>query len=302
MAKPISLGSRDFPSRKSLQEYLSTARSETEINRAVPPEVEGVLRDLLEFHPDRDRKVGAGVQGFTVRFMPPNTSSFWIERVDGSRIDFSFHKCMKYISGVGAREREVIGNLRHSIRDVINAFRMSLPEFTSCALTGKSLRRDSAAIDHAYPDTFRRIVHRFIASERLTWDSFPIGYSGDPHIGRIITDQGVAARWHQFHRDNAHLRAVDPEVNSKIADKDPATHDAVLSPFIEWVEDNQEFCDRAEQREFMLPRIREVLRAHPEDIKRIEAGHKWLTSHPEDAAIYLPEWISWILPAERRAA
>lgn len=302
MAVPIELGGKEFRTKKDLREFLSQEREKTPLGTLVNEQADRVLRDLLSFHPDQDRKVGVGISHFTVRFMPPNTTSFWLHRSDGTMEDFSFHKCIQHVSGVGFREREVKVKLREMIRCSISVFRGNLPEITTCALTGTSLRRGDAAIDHAYPDTFSALVRRFLISERLEWDSFPIEYSGDPKIGRIVSDPGVSSRWHTFHDTKAYLRPVSPMINTKLGDADPATNEDVLRLFIPWVEDNKEFATSAQHREFMLPRIREVLRAHHKALERIHAGHRWMERHPGSASRHLDEWISWITPEREEAA
>lgn len=306
--KPVVLGPLTFGSRKELREYLSQALVTTGRGNRVSEDLDAVLRDLIQVHPDAERKVGAGIDGFTVRFMPPKSNAFFIERVDGSREDFSFHKCLAHLDGTGFREREIKAKLRDVVKDETEAFRASLPEITECVLTGTSLRRNTAHIDHAYPNTFSRIISVFLKRERLTWSTFPIGASGDPVIGRIVTDPGVAWRWRSTHRTMAHLRPVDPAINSKIGDTDPALHAAVMDDFIEWAEDNREICrmytdpdQRRKQREYMLPRIREVFYGHPSFVNKIERGHAWLTAHEEDDSRQ-ERWFAWLTSRRAEAA
>jgi hypothetical protein len=59
------------------------------------------LSALLEWHDERDEKVGIGVDHFAVMWAPEfGTRCFWIIRRDGTQIDFSYRHC---IQRAGAR-------------------------------------------------------------------------------------------------------------------------------------------------------------------------------------------------------
>jgi len=284
---PIAIGGETFPTKQALKQFLSESLKNTSLGARVSRRAASVLRELIEFHPDAERKIGDGIVGITVRtlYVGPGKGmgrSFFIERLDGTRVDFSFHKCLSEISGTGFREREVKNKLRAMVAADIAAYRSELPDVTECALTGRSIRRDVAHIDHAYPWTFSKMIERFLVQERLTWTTFPIGPSGDAWIGRIVTDAGVAHRWRETHRFRSHLRPVDPDVNSKVGERDPATVEIVRGPFNDWVEDNRRTCrgksvaDKERQREFMLPRITEVFWAHQKFLRSITHQHEML--------------------------
>lgn len=301
---PITLGGETFPTKIALKQFLSDVLKNTSLGTRVNRRAAGVIRELIEFHPDAERKIGPGIMDITVRtlYVGPGkgmSRSFFIERADGQRVDFSFHKCLSEISGSGFREREVKNKLRAMVAADIAVYRSELPDVTECALTGRSIRRDVAHIDHAYPWTFSKMIERFMAQERLTWTTFPIGPSGDPWVGRIVTDAGVAHRWRETHRFRSHLRPVDPDVNSKMGERDPATVEVVRRPFNAWVDDNRRACrgksaaEKETQRAFMLPRITEVFWAHQRFLRSIEHMHEMLaervTSATED------EWFESLL-------
>lgn len=53
------------------------------------------LRCLLDCHPDRDEKIGSGVAWFYVDVSPEHpTRCFWIQRVDGTSLDFSIRAAL----------------------------------------------------------------------------------------------------------------------------------------------------------------------------------------------------------------
>ena len=55
------------------------------------------IRALLKRHDEIEEKVGNGIAHFSVDSAPDweNQRCFWIVRIDGSRVDFSFQHCLK---------------------------------------------------------------------------------------------------------------------------------------------------------------------------------------------------------------
>ncbi|CAE6940899.1 DCL [Symbiodinium natans] len=59
-----------------------------------------IVQELLQYHPDTDRKIGVGLRSFKVDMAPPPNDKhrcFWVIRVDGSEEDFSARKCSSAI-------------------------------------------------------------------------------------------------------------------------------------------------------------------------------------------------------------
>ena len=52
-----------------------------------------ILKDLLAMHPEADEKIGCGIESFSVRTADYNTRCFWVNRIDGSTVKFSFKAC-----------------------------------------------------------------------------------------------------------------------------------------------------------------------------------------------------------------
>ncbi|URE11680.1 hypothetical protein MUK42_19737 [Musa troglodytarum] len=64
--------------------------------RTWAPDLDVNKLDLLKKgHPDPDKKIGAGIEAFQVRYHPTFKSRcFFLVRADGSSDDFSFRKCV----------------------------------------------------------------------------------------------------------------------------------------------------------------------------------------------------------------
>lgn len=70
-----------------------------------------LMRALLEQHPDRAEKVGAGVRGIKVdeSLHASGSKCFWVLRIDGSAEDFSARKCLKSLQEAWCSEPLVRG-------------------------------------------------------------------------------------------------------------------------------------------------------------------------------------------------
>jgi hypothetical protein len=77
------------------------------------------LRELLLRPPRAAEKIKSGIKHFSIDDDHSGYVCFHVHRSDGSRSDFSFHKCLK-----GERQATlVLGALRNAISDRIERFR-----------------------------------------------------------------------------------------------------------------------------------------------------------------------------------
>uniref|UniRef100_A0A061S9K0 Protein chloroplastic-like n=1 Tax=Tetraselmis sp. GSL018 TaxID=582737 RepID=A0A061S9K0_9CHLO len=94
--KPISLCGKTFGSKEEMFEHFSDVlHSLPPGGIAGSPHSEMLLELLKEGHRDASEKIGCGVKHFEAGFHPEyNAKCFMLVRKDGSRIDFSFRKCI----------------------------------------------------------------------------------------------------------------------------------------------------------------------------------------------------------------
>ncbi|KAG0597885.1 hypothetical protein M758_12G027900 [Ceratodon purpureus] len=61
------------------------------------PEDEAKVRDLLEYHPNAEKKRGSGIDFIKIKrhHTFKDVRCFWVVRTDGTETDFSYHKCLK---------------------------------------------------------------------------------------------------------------------------------------------------------------------------------------------------------------
>lgn len=93
-AKSLSIGGHCFPSQKDaiffLQQLLNIEPFAT-----VREPFHSFLCDLVSRHPRAAEKIGKGIDHFTIGVGLYGTRCFYLNRVDGSRTDFSFMKCVR---------------------------------------------------------------------------------------------------------------------------------------------------------------------------------------------------------------
>ena len=133
---------------------------------------------LLEGHPERDQKIGVGVQRFFVDRDGFGGRCFWLERTDGSSTDFSFKSCIT----APVHVNEVRMALRQLVTAQVMAFRDSAFAFTTtvpCAITGQLITTAEAHVDHRPPDQFFVLVERFLAECGVPVDSVAIAPTKD---------------------------------------------------------------------------------------------------------------------------
>ena len=95
-AKPVDLGLIQFPSQAEAIQHFREMLSRSSTDDFVSKEDSRYLIALLSRHPSAEKKVGPGIVGFFVRKNPHyHQNEFWIDRIDGSQIDFSYLKCIR---------------------------------------------------------------------------------------------------------------------------------------------------------------------------------------------------------------
>jgi Protein of unknown function (DUF3223) len=95
MAKPITIGAWTFGTQTEAINHIR----EVLYRRPLLTPIDGLDHDfllaLLSKHINAAEKIGDGVKHFTVEKAEGGTQCFYVTRVDGSRSDFSFMKCLR---------------------------------------------------------------------------------------------------------------------------------------------------------------------------------------------------------------
>lgn len=95
MAKAHSIGSHTFHTQAAAVAFIQEVLYRHPLLEPIMGDDHAFLLELLKKHPKAAEKIGAGVKHFAVEKAKGGTQCFYITRVDGSRSDFSFIKCLR---------------------------------------------------------------------------------------------------------------------------------------------------------------------------------------------------------------
>jgi hypothetical protein len=95
VAKPRTIGSRTFDTQTEAVAFIQEVLYRYPLREPIKGDDHAFVLELLKKHNRAAEKIGAGVKYFTVEPSTGGTRCFYITRVDGSRDDFSFMKCLR---------------------------------------------------------------------------------------------------------------------------------------------------------------------------------------------------------------
>jgi hypothetical protein len=95
MAKSHRIGPHTFDTQAAAVTFIQEVLYRHPLLGPISGDDHAFLLELLKKHPHAAEKVGAGVKHFTVENAKGGTRCFYVTRVDGSRSDFSFMKCLR---------------------------------------------------------------------------------------------------------------------------------------------------------------------------------------------------------------
>lgn len=202
----ISIGDREFPSKKSATDFVRSILYAYKIGERVTAEHDAFLRDLIDLHPESDLKIGCGISFFTVE-QNYGSRGFWLTRTDDTITDWSFLACITPPS----RRVEAKRAFRTAIRDQILRFRSELPNAFVCPVSGEQLTRETSHIDHHTP--FDWLLSMFLESCDTKLDDVAVTPTADGATDTDLSDPVIRINWQRFHLLTAKLRAVSPRAN-----------------------------------------------------------------------------------------
>jgi hypothetical protein len=175
----------------------------------------------------RRRQLAGGCVGIRVQWNKPDgfprTRGFHVVRPDGSTADFSIY-CGAFEPSTESKRRwaNITQAARFAVRETVQAYKRDYfggGDFAPCELTGIISHWDDAAVDHAPPWPFRRILNDWMPAQddgpqiierQFGWELLPI----------------ERANFRIFHDKRARLRVIDKTQNMRLgAHKGNNQHD-----------------------------------------------------------------------------
>lgn len=218
-SKPIDLGHRSFPSQKEAQAYFREMIANYQVEDEIKDDDE-FFRDvgaLIERHPERNQKVGRGIEAFIVRRDGNGNKMLWLRRMDGSETDFSYISCIR---GEGnTLHGEFAEAARLAIRPDIVEFKSNYFNQNSdangkapCQETGKLISFGDAHVDH-YPLTFKDLFQNFLAQTKLVPSREMLSVPQDNQTATTFVCAKTEKLFVDYHRQHATLMVVESTVN-----------------------------------------------------------------------------------------
>ena len=210
--KSKTIGERNFSSATEAKNYYRQILNSGEVSRLLNEFEFAALMDLLSLHPRSVDKIGSGVHAFTIELNEYKKRAFILHRVDGSKEDFSYLKC---IDGDHNPFTEFSKACRRSVENRLRLWKVNQMNgnVAKCAITGKIITIDQAHVDHKPPQTFSVIVKSFVVARDIDLSS--VKYVRKNINGVELEDVNLASDFDQFHTRMAVLRIVCATENLK---------------------------------------------------------------------------------------
>lgn len=164
------------------------------------------LQSLLQYHAKADQKKGSGVQGFSVMQMTPNSKSFAVVRTDGTRTDFSYHKCMTKACPVKDLRRALHATIKPML-DSHKGEAFKNGTKLDCPYTGEPLTERNAVVSFSKPGCFNDLVDSWLRKVGKGASELELE-SRDKKMGARLKDKELVASFKQFFAQQAVLEVV----------------------------------------------------------------------------------------------
>lgn len=196
------IGEKEFESKKSAKEFISGYLKN---NLIIDQENEKWILELLMMHPRWTEK-SKNMEKIIIKKTLKGDHAFHLIKDNGEIEDISYIKCFN-----GENSNELLNKaLRFEIDTQITEFRrktFNSGETINCELCSKRLQNDkNSHIDHV--KKFKEIVAEFLILEPFI-ETKSIG------CGRVLVDERIKKRWHEFHKKHAILRPLCWKCNLK---------------------------------------------------------------------------------------
>ncbi len=205
----MKIGNNEFKYKKDALNFYKGILNSYDSNQTVNEKDFNDLIDLIEIRPDKDDKIGCGIESIQVIEVRYKTKCFELVRINGSREVFSYLKC---INGKSKPLAKFSKTCRETITEDLRKVKLAYFKKNSskgqvkCQETGELCKWEELNVDHRQPNTFSVIVDRFIEVNKMDLKS--IDYTEVVDGVYHFTDSKLAESFRQYHKDKANLRLV----------------------------------------------------------------------------------------------
>lgn len=167
--------------------------------------------NILLNHEDSDEKMGDGVRRMWLERTIYGNKCFWLERIDGSKEDFSFLKCFSKSNPKSV----FLKACRKAVESIVITFRDKVfanKETIICPILKVPITKHESHVDHDLPYPFITTARMFCEEKEL--DLTAIKYIHK--IGVEFYDKQLEKEWIDYHNQYANLRVISATANQLI--------------------------------------------------------------------------------------
>lgn len=159
------------------------------------------LLQLFSRHPHAKEKFGSGIKNITARRGHPRYPGrcFWIQRLDNSWIDISFHECLRASTPL----QNFCRAMRYVVQEQIDNFRRKAflnRTYIICPENKTKVYKHNCHVDH-YKPQFIEIVRRFIKEYDVN-----VKVQEYDKVLNTIKDDKIKNQFYDFHKKVCVLR------------------------------------------------------------------------------------------------
>lgn len=210
-----TIAGRFFATQKDLAAHVSAMLRD--YGQYAPAQLLGddaaFMGDLLLRHPSAERKIGCGVAALWVRRNGAFGNGFYVERTDGTLVDFSYKQCIRPFTHASKAKFA----FRRAIDDQVLAVKKAVFDdgaLITCPITGEPIVWETAHVDHEPPTTFAALLADYCALRGIDLDSLEL-YEPRSGIGKLLPP-AIERDWSDWHRAHARLRVISAEANMNL--------------------------------------------------------------------------------------
>lgn len=179
------------------------------------------LLDLFQNHDEWEEKSTGGISHVSTQTTPHGTRCFVLYRSNGDAIDISFTHAIKLTPTARTASilpqalRDFQNACRQAVRRDIFSFRdEALRGYPTCPITGETLTRQNAAVDHTPPNTFDQILFAFCWNAGI--NPLAVRVMSVDGTVPVLSDDQLTQTWRLHHNSTAQLRLVSKLGNLKL--------------------------------------------------------------------------------------
>ncbi len=165
--------------------------------------MEGLFRELYPKY--EEKRLGVGVRRIQVVHLK-GARCFEFTTSDGRVERLSLRSCFSKAKG----SSEVRKAFRFEVFSDCVGYRewyFGGRDMAPCELTGELVAVGECEVDHIPPDTFQKILERYIRDKGLELRKVGLRDASDG-LGKLLSDRALARDWRAYHLSRARLRVV----------------------------------------------------------------------------------------------